>query len=125
MSLILHGPTRLGKTQWARSLGRHIYMQGMFNADNLDPDATYAIFDDIVFEEFKSWKQWLGCQVNITVTDKYVRKKNFKGGIPAIYLTNIPMPHWKDRHHTYDQLYQWLMGNCVVVDVTEPLFVQA
>lgn len=30
-SLILCGPTRLGKTEWARSLGTHMYFNGMCN----------------------------------------------------------------------------------------------
>lgn len=94
----------------------------MFNASNLDQEAIYAVFDDIVFENFLSWKQWLGCQTDITVTDKYTRKINFKGGIPAIYLTNIPMHHWKDKYHTHQDLMEWLRGNCMVVDVATPLF---
>jgi DNA replication protein DnaC len=31
--LILIGPTQTGKTQWARSLGKHSYFQSMFSLD--------------------------------------------------------------------------------------------
>ena len=77
-SLILHGPSRTGKTQWARSIGPHLYFNGYFNMDQLTTNAEYAIFDD--FEDwstFKQYKQWLGAQQQFVVTDKYKKKLDF------------------------------------------------
>ena len=45
--MILWGPTRTGKTLLSRSFGRHSYFSGLFNIDNIDDDADYAVFDDI------------------------------------------------------------------------------
>ena len=48
-SLWLYGNTRLGKTQLARSLGIHCYMQGIWNLSCLSDNVSYAVFDDIAF----------------------------------------------------------------------------
>ena len=36
----------MGKTVWARSLGRHAYFGGLFSMDEDIDGAEYAIFDD-------------------------------------------------------------------------------
>ncbi|XP_039138831.1 uncharacterized protein LOC120276171 [Dioscorea cayenensis subsp. rotundata] len=49
MSLILEGPSRTGKTAWARSLGRYNYICGHmdFNANNFKNDVMYNLIDDV------------------------------------------------------------------------------
>lgn len=94
-SLILIGPSRTGKTEWARSIGRHMYFNNYFNLDLWDEEALYAIFDDmdcdpdIPFEKcFRSWKAFFGAQKEFTVTDKYKRKMKVKWGKPIIWISN-------------------------------------
>jgi len=51
-SLILVGPSRIGKTTWARSLGSHMYMGGGFNLDDWKSDVEYLVCDDITWQYF-------------------------------------------------------------------------
>ena len=46
-SLVLWGPTRMGKTLLARCFGKHSYFGGLFNLDQYDKTAEYAVFDDL------------------------------------------------------------------------------
>lgn len=113
-SLILVSPTRFGKTEWARSLGKHHYFNGMVNFKKWfnSPELEYVIFDDIEWDNVKSFKkQWFGCQREFEVTDKYMPKKTIKYGVPLIYLCNDCPP-----------LDAWMLGNVVVVELTSPLF---
>lgn len=94
LALIIIGATRTGKTEWARSLGRHMYFNGYFNLDIWDNEAKYAIFDDFdkegkkLEEYFPQWKCWFGAQKEFTVTDKYRRKMSVKWGKPIIFISN-------------------------------------
>lgn len=59
--LILWGPTRTGKTAWARSLARHSYMNGLWNVDDFDEQGEYAVFDDMSMAAFVySYKGFFG-----------------------------------------------------------------
>ena len=104
-SLWFYGPTRLGKTQLARSLGKHWYMMAQWNAERLDGEAQYGVMDDIPWESMKyNYKGMLGLQVDVTVTDKYRKKSVYKGGIPVIVITNeLPQFTVEER--------EWLDGN--------------
>nr|AIY32732.1 replication-associated protein [Chickpea chlorotic dwarf virus] len=87
-SLYICGPTRTGKTTWARSLGRHNYWNGTIDFTTYDEHATYNVIDDIPFKFVPLWKQLIGCQFDFTVNPKYGKKKKIKGGVPSIILTN-------------------------------------
>lgn len=94
-SLVLVGTSRLGKTQWARSLGEHAYVANQWNLDSFDGlsssfwDFGYVVFDDIEWESLRSSaKSWFGAQRDFSVSDKYRRKRRMKGGIPSILLVN-------------------------------------
>ena len=71
-SLVLIGPTRVGKTVWARSLGNHAYFGGLFSIDEDLKDVEYAVFDDMLggLEYWHSYKFWLGAQKQFYATDK-------------------------------------------------------
>lgn len=120
-SLILYGETRLGKTLWARSLGPHIYCCLQFNVDdvrgNLE-EAQYAVFDDMQggFKFFPAYKGWLGAQKSFTVTDKYKGKTTIEWGRPTIWLMN------ESPSSCTDVDYDWLMGNCYIAHIGEPIF---
>jgi len=112
-SLILYGPSRLGKTEWARSLGPHFYLNGGFDLGELDETKAYAIFDDFDWTTFKSYKQWLGCQRLFTVTDKYRKKMQFHWGKPCILLSNQRPEGWDE---------EWLAVNCEIIRINNKLF---
>lgn len=114
-SLILFGPTRFGKSLWARSLGKHAYFPGLFMLDDLDESCTYAIFDDIAegFKGVPCIKYWFGGQKEFVLTDKYRSKRRVKWGKPSIYLSNdnpLDSVSPEDR--------EWLQRNCTIVDAT-------
>lgn len=116
-SLIIWGPSRTGKTVWARSLGRQIYMNGHLNIDKYDDEADYAIFDDISggFQFFPSYKGWLGCQEEFECTDKYRAKTTIYWGRPTIMCMNsdpLADPHVD---------VAWLLLNCEIVHIEDPL----
>jgi len=109
-SLILWGPTRLGKTLWARSLGKHVYYGSNFNLNKPVDDVEYAIFDDLGgLKYLPTWKAWLGQQAQFEATDKYKGKKSIKWGRPTIWLNNAnPL----DEFGLADHEVEWLRGNC-------------
>jgi len=114
---VLVGPTRLGKTLWARSLGSHAYFGGLFSMEE-SLDADYAIFDDMQggLEFFHAYKFWLGAQAQFYVTDKYKGKQLVNWGKPSIYLHN------RDPREDKGADIEWLEGNCVFVFITTPIF---
>lgn len=115
LSLVLFGPTRLGKTDWARAVGPHMYFNGMFDLSAWSDNAAYAVFDDFDdWAQWRSWKQWLGAQHEFTVTDKYMRKRTIRWGKPCILLSN-DLPIFKDMI--------WLRANCFVVEVLNKMFI--
>lgn len=88
-SLWLYGASRLGKTVLARSLGTHWYMNGAWNVEAYDDGASYGVLDDIPWESIQRYyKGIMGCQIDVTVTDKYKKKSVIKGGKPVIVLSN-------------------------------------
>lgn len=116
-SLVLWGPTRLGKTLWARSLGSHAYFGGLFSLDEDLDDVAYAVFDDIQggLKFFPSYKNWLGAQKQFYATDKYRGKKLIDWGRPSIFVSN------NDPRYGEGADMEWLEGNCDIVEVTTSL----
>lgn len=117
-SLVIIGDTKLGKTLVSRSFGRHNYFQNEWNVENFNPDALYNVFDDMEkgLASFH-WKAFLGCQHDITVTDKYHKKRPLKNGKPCIYLHNSdPLDSPIGRRNR-----KWLLGNCIFVYLTSPI----
>jgi len=120
---VLYGETRLGKTVWARSLGKHAYFGGLFNLEDFSESAAYAIFDDISggFGFCPSYKQWMGGQFQFTVTDKYKHKVTVKWGKPTIWLCNRdPRLEWYKPGSTPD--FAWMEDNCDFIEVVAPIF---
>ncbi|XP_060668399.1 uncharacterized protein LOC125421085 [Ziziphus jujuba] len=74
-SLYICGPSRTGKTCWARSLGPHNYWAGNIDFTNYDERATYNIVDDIPCQFVHPFKSIIGIQSNYTVNPKYGKKK--------------------------------------------------
>lgn len=120
---MLYGPTRLGKTQWARSLGSHIYFCGLYSYQEAikapDPDIKYAVFDDIQggIKFFPSFKNWLGCQLDFQIKGLYKDPQLIRWGKPCIWISNTD-PRLDMSHADAS----WLEGNCIFVEVTTALF---
>lgn len=128
-SLVLYGETRLGKTLWARSLGKHIYCGGLLSGKSVideSRDAEYIIFDDMQggMKFFHGWKNWFGCQLNFMVKQLYRDPKLITWGKPCIWVTNTdPREEMKcgGAGFTYEDI-EWLEGNAVFIKVDKPLF---
>nr|QTE03667.2 MAG: replication-associated protein [Gemycircularvirus] len=129
-SLVLIGPSLLGKTLWARSLGRHIHFHGAFSgkvAFEEAPDAEYAIFDDLRggIQFFHMWKDWLGCQREFMVKEMYKDPRVLKWGKPSIWLSNKD-PREEMRCAKPGQFDEsdiaWLEANCIFVEINSPIF---
>ncbi|UJO02113.1 Rep [Molossus molossus associated gemykibivirus 1] len=117
-SLVLIGPSRMGKTMWARSLGNHVYFGGLFCLDEFSPDVDYAVFDDIQggLEFFHGYKFWLGHQQSFFATDKYRGKKLIHWGKPAIWCSNT------DPRADKGADADWLDANCEFIFIDSPLW---
>lgn len=116
-TLVLWGPSRTGKTEWARSLGSHNYFNGLFNIDDFDEGKDYVVFDDVSYDYFPNYKGWLGAQKSMVLTDKYRGKRTVKWGKPCIWLHNSnPMVE----ANGWDKA--WLEANAVIVELPHKLY---
>nr|pir C2 protein - Panicum streak virus [Panicum streak virus] len=96
-SLYICGPTRTGKTSWARSLGRHNYWQNNIDWSSYDEEAQYNVVDDIPFKFCPCRKRLVGCQKDYIVNPKYgKRRKVASKSIPTIILANEDEDWLKD-----------------------------
>lgn len=94
--LCLIGPSKLGKTAWARSIVQpHMYWKGLINIDDWDPNAKLIIFDDFDWQYLPQPKIMLTQAGDGTVTDRYRHKTNICVNMPAILLCN-DMPELKN-----------------------------
>lgn len=90
-SIVILGPRGLGKTEWARSHGPHLYSRGAVIYDDILRDregSKYAVFDDLWEWNFRFLKDFLGGQPTATITGKYRKPKLLDWGIRSIFLTN-------------------------------------
>lgn len=120
-SLVLFGPTRTGKTVWARSLGRHLYFCGLYSYKeaNKADEAQYAVFDDIQggIKFFPSFKNWLGGQEEFQIKGLYRDPEIIKWGKPSVWISNTD-----PRHDMSLADVEWMEGNCTFVEVRHPMF---
>lgn len=92
--LILVGPTKWAKTEWARHLfpDSHMYFRNLFNLKKWDPTAKLIIFDDIEWEFIPSKKTLLTQMGEGELTDRYMKKQTVHVTMPALVLINV----WPD-----------------------------
>lgn len=115
-TLVLIGPTRLGKTEFARSLGKHMYFNAIANfKDDWDDEAEYIIFDDFGWDFIPARKSFFGGQKEFQITGKYMRVKTVKWGKACIYLTN-EMPQIKQEE------MDWYNANCTFIRVDKKMY---
>lgn len=124
---MLYGDSLTGKTTWARSLGKHIYFEGVFSGKTCleSRDAEYAVFDDIRggIGFFPAWKAWLGCQAEISVKRMYRDPGPYMWNRPAIWACNrdprkdMEKSITKDDGKFFGEDLAWLDTNCIFVSV--------
>lgn len=103
-------------------MGRHSYFGGMFNLDDYDAEGEYCVFDDFEWKFLPMRKQWVGCQLVFTVTDKYRRKFTVNNkGKPSIFLFNKDNDPRKDM--TTEEL-AYAHANAKFIWLHSPLFSQ-
>lgn len=119
VSLLLIGHSRLGKTEWARSLFNHMYFCGMINLDEWDDDARYMVLDDFDWKFVPSKKQLIGAQKQVVLTDKYRKKTTVKWGKPVIYLCNPDCNPYNDMSSLERR---WYDANWTVYFLNKALF---
>ncbi|KJZ68399.1 hypothetical protein HIM_12210 [Hirsutella minnesotensis 3608] len=68
-SLVIIGPSKYGKTEWALSFGRPAMMNGGWDMDQLlIADTTHLVLNDVELKDFPNKRDLAGCQMHITVT---------------------------------------------------------
>lgn len=119
-SLVIISDSRYGKTQWARSLGAHVYWNSYYSLDSFDTSRDYIVIDDLTWERIPAWKALFGSQREFVLTDKYRKKSCFKNwGKPAIFCINHDCDYRRGRSR--DEL-RWLNENVVFCELNNKLF---
>jgi len=120
--LVVVGPTKLGKTQLMRALGKHLYWKGMVKLDDLAKltDEQYVVIDDIDWEFIPASikKTVLLGTGDCIVSDKYVRKLRVMANLPCVYICNPPANGFS---LFYDSDAYW-RANTVVVHINNKLY---
>lgn len=119
-SLILYGPSRTGKSCWARSLGPHIYQTCQLSIPDLlgKCDERFVILDDFPESSLEKellpfYKSLFGCQPSITLRALYRNPKLIEWNVPVVWLCNN-LPAFPDP--------DWMRENCVIVQIRNKLF---
>lgn len=116
-SLILVGRSRLGKTEWARSLGPHVYIQGQYSLDAFNvKNYQYIVWDDVPWDRIPAKKQFLGCQRHpFFLSDKYRGKQSIalNGAISIVCCNDDPLQLESD---------SWYQHNTITVTVLNKLY---
>lgn len=111
----------MGKTVWARSLGKHLYFCGLYSYKEAvkSADARYAVFDDLQggIKFFHGFKNWLGAQKQFQIKGLYRDPELINWGKPCIWVSNTD-----PRDDVTGDEREWLDGNCIFVEIDTPLF---
>lgn len=118
--LVLVGPSRLGKTAWARSLGKHMFWRTDTNLGNWDQAAKYIVIDDIPWKFIPKKKALLTQMGDITITDKYKAKMDVNNNKPAIVLVNVR--GFEEQYNDDEPEYWDANATIVYLDKDKPLF---
>lgn len=92
----------------------------MFDLELWDSDARYLVVDDVDFTTV--WKAIWGAQKQITLTDKFKRKRTMLWGKPLIWLCNVDETPFDavDKRGNFllrGAQREWWEANCVRVDL--------
>lgn len=119
-SLVIIGPPKCGKTEWALSFGKPAMMNGGWDVDQIrKPDITHLVLNDIHLKGFPHKQDLAGCQTYISATGKYRDEKTLPFGKPVIWTCNPGNSVMKDR-----ALADYLeKSGATVVRIKKPLYV--
>lgn len=121
-SLFLIGPSRTGKTSWARSLGEHIYCMSQLVPSaikNKPKDVEFIILDDIEQNTLDKsqlgsiWRTIVGCQQYLTINEKYKPQETINWNIASIWCLN-KMLNFSDP--------DFVNINATIINITECLY---
>jgi len=115
-----HG-SGLGKTEWARSLGRHIYWNSQKDLSVWDEDAEYLVMDDMEWEFVPDKKPFFGAQKEFSTTDKYKGKVTLRWNKPLIFLCNYNVELLSD-HKGNAVWNNWYSQRMIVVEIKNKLY---
>jgi len=126
---MLVGPSRLGKTEWARSLGQHIYQTGIWDPSVWTSVADYLVVDDLGFQYLGGLRKGIwGAQEVITVGGKFAHNRQVQWGKPLIFCCNPG----EDFRYMFDKSGRnsllsdserdWYEQNSVIVNVSERMY---
>lgn len=121
--LILVGESRLGKTQWARSLRPlHMFFRGAVNVKAWNDAAELLIIDDMGWKWIPHKKQLLTQMGECCITGKYCPVTNIVVGMPAIVLMNDTEFNTLGEESERADVDPYWVLNAVYVRINEPLF---
>lgn len=117
-SLVLVGPARTGKSEWATSFGDPDRMRESYNVTAFSDESTHLVVDDIPVRDFPVWKAVIGCQRNFDATGKYSRVREVRFNKPTIWLCNADADPRSD-----EAFEEYTRTGCVTfVEIEKPLF---
>ncbi|KAH8203902.1 hypothetical protein TruAng_001966 [Truncatella angustata] len=112
--LLIVGPSKYGKTEWAKSFGRPIVMQSKFVYDLMTSECTHIVLNDIDLRKFENWRDFMGCQMEVAIDGKYREEKMMDWGKPAIFTANADNNPLKDE--AVAQYFKESGGTLVVIE---------
>ena len=119
-SLCLVGRSGLGKNDYIKQLGDHVYFDGKISYKRMNTDTRLMVFDDMPSVRYGNaglWKHYYGCQKTFGLYDLHFKTQMF-WGCPCIFLCNEDEDPRLDC--TLDTDY--LLRNCIFVDLKESLY---
>ena len=119
-SLCLVGWSGLGKTDYVRRFGDHVYFDGEISCKRMNTNARFMGFDDVPSARFGNagqWKQYYGCQKTLGLRDLHFTGQ-MVWGRPCICLCN------EDEDPRLDGCLDtdYLVPNCIFVDLKESMY---
>jgi hypothetical protein len=86
--LVLVGDSRYGKTDWAMSFGNPVMMVNKLVFDEMTTECSHIVLNDMAFNTFREWREFMGCQNSVAITGKYRDEVLLPWGKPAIITCN-------------------------------------
>lgn len=101
--LFIIGPTKLGKTSYIQSHGKHLFYRNNFSLEHWSDDVDYLVFDDCEWDFVipANKKTILLGQGYCVATDKYLRKMAINANKPCVWIANDDPVFKTDSEHQY------------------------
>ncbi len=125
-ALVLIGPSRTGKSEWAETFGYPFVINMRWNMACYRPFATHVVVNDVDARSFgvsgKSyWREVLGCHNEFHASDQYSKTQRLLWGFACVWTCN---PDQDPRR--YPEVAEYLKDSgAVVVELSESLYVDS